>query len=38
MKINETWIRDLSVKHRTIKPLRDNTEKNPHGLECNEDF
>ena len=30
-KINPKWIRDLNVKHSTIKLLEDRTEENLHG-------
>ena len=37
-KINSKWIRDLKVKHKTIKLLEDNTEENLNGLWFGDDF
>lgn len=37
-KINSKYITDLTVKHKTRKPLEENIRENLHGLEYDNDF
>ena len=37
-KINSQWIKCLNLRHKTVKPLEENIDKNLYGIRLSSDF